>query len=455
MRSSILIIVFLFFGTIPNSFAQSSFINAIDFDGSGDYANTLNDPFFPTTNGTLEAWVKVRSITAPIGNVFFEKNEEQWNQGDFIIFFETASGKLKARVQSSPSIPPMQTDVESDMNFWNSFDLWVHVAFTWGNNGMRLYINGNLQTSHNSITNPALNNTYNFYVGADGYMLHNGNYVVSNFFNGQIDEARVWNHQRTSDQIISLWEQPLDSSYFATLDSGLVGYWQFNELEDLGVNNDGFDDVRDFSVLQSHLDLAGDAHLVPANIVIPVELISFKAEFERDFINLSWITATELNNQGFNIERKTTSDWVKIGFVNGNGTTTENQYYSFMDDMELVNSVDRIYYRLKQIDFDGTYEYSNEVSVEFSQPDSYLLNQNYPNPFNPSTIISWQLPASNFVTLKIYDVLGNEVASLVKEEKPAGKFEVEFSATDLSSGIYYYKLAAGDFVDVKKLILLK
>jgi len=95
------------------------------------------------------------------------------------------------------------------------------------------------------------------------------------------------------------------------------------------------------------------------------------------------------------------------------------------------------------------------VIIQISQPDSYLLKQNYPNPFNPSTIISWQLPESKFVTLKIYDVLGNEVASLVNEEKPAGNYEVEFNATNLSSGIYYYKLVAGNFIDVKKMILLK
>lgn len=188
---------------------------------------------------------------------------------------------------------------------------------------------------------------------------------------------------------------------------------------------------------------------------ILVELVSFTAAQSNEQIFLSWITATELNNQGFEIERKSTDDWEKIGFVNGNGTTTEMQYYSFTDSIRLINNVNRICYRLKQIDFDGTYEYSNEVAIEILQPDSYLLKQNYPNPFNPITIINWQLPESKFVALKIYDVLGNEIASLINEEKPAGNFEVEFNASALSSGIYYYKLVAGDFVDVKKMILLK
>ena len=195
--------------------------------------------------------------------------------------------------------------------------------------------------------------------------------------------------------------------------------------------------------------------LVTNNGGVPVELVSFTADVNGYLVNLSWITVSELNNQGFEIERKTTDYRKKIGFVNGNGTTTEMQYYSFTDNIRLVNNVEKIYYRLKQIDFDGTYEYSNEVAIEILQPDSYLLKQNYPNPFNPSTIISWQLAESNFVTLMVYDVLGNEVVSLINEEKSAGNFEVEFNASALSSGIYYYKLVVGDFVDMKKMILLK
>jgi len=447
-----ILILALLFNNI--SFSQTSFGSAIDFDGSGDYANTLNDPYFPTADGTLEAWVKVRNITAQIGNVFFEKNEEQWNKADFYIFFETASGKIKARIQSFPSNPPIQADIESDMSFWNSFDVWIHVAFTWGSNGMRMYINGDFQINYNSVTNSAINNICNFYVGADGYMLHNGNYVVSNFFDGQIDEARIWNHQRTGEQIISLWDAPLDSGYFTSIDSGLVGYWRFDELEDLGVNNDGVDDVRDFSVLHSHLDLAGDAHLVPSNVVIPVELVSFTADVNANQVRLQWETSSELNNLGFEIERKSEiSDWKTIGFKEGKGTTTEFQRYTYIDDLFGISS-DNFSYRLKQLDFDGTFSYSEEMEVELN-PTFFELFQNYPNPFNPNTIISWQLPESKFVTLKIYDVLGNEVASPINEEKPAGIFEVEFNATALSSGVYFYSLQAGEFFDVKKMLLIK
>jgi len=314
------------------SFAQSSFGNTIDFDGAGDYASTVNEPVFPTGNGTIEIWLKIRSITEAsnfqIGDMFFAKNEEQWNEGDFYMFFESASGKLKARIQSPPSQPPIETDVQSNSSFWNHNEIWFHMAFTWGNQGMRLYVNTELQSNQSSVIHSALNNAYNFYVGAHGYMLHNGSYIVAEFFDGQIDEVRIWNYQRTSEQLFALWDAPLDSGYYSSIDSGLVGYWTFDELEDLGINNDGVDDVRDFSILHNHLDLSGDAHLVPSNVVIPVELTSFTALTSKGKVTLSWATATETNNHMFEIERSIEDgQFVTIGYVERHGTTTEIQNY--------------------------------------------------------------------------------------------------------------------------------
>ncbi len=240
----------------------SAFGKAIDFDGIGDYANTFNNPYLPTNNGTIEAWVKVRSILPPGGNegeVFISKNEEQWNLGDFYVFFDYSSGKLKSRIQASPDY---QVDVISNNNFSQNSGTWFHYAFTWGSDGMKMYVNGELQNSQSNITFSALNNNYNFYIGGHGYMLHNGNYVVTDFFDGQMDELRIWNHQKTGEEISALMNAPLDNSYFTTSDSGLVGYWRFDQLEDLGINNDGADDVRDLSYLHNHLDLKNNTHLV-------------------------------------------------------------------------------------------------------------------------------------------------------------------------------------------------
>ena len=200
---------------------------------------------------------------------------------------------------------------------------------------------------------------------------------------------------------------------------------------------------------------------------VPVELVSFTAESIEKGILLDWTTATELNNLGFEIERKVENEeWRIIGFVEGGGTTTEIQNYSFPDDLFGV-TISKLFYRLKQIDFDGTFEYSDEVEV-IRTPEEFSLEQNYPNPFNPTTKIKFTVPnvivsgakQSPFVTLKIYNILGNEIATLVNEEKPAGEYEVEFtvgqdSSPDIASGIYFYKLVAGEYNQTKKMVLLK
>jgi hypothetical protein len=187
---------------------------------------------------------------------------------------------------------------------------------------------------------------------------------------------------------------------------------------------------------------------------VPVELISFTAEALDGKINLSWTTATELNNLGFEVERKTESElWQTMGFVRGKGTTTEIQNYSFIDDLFGVTE-SRLSYRLKQIDFNGTYDYSEEIEI-LRAPATFSLEQNYPNPFNPTTSIQYAIGSRQIITLKVYDVLGNEIATLVNEEKPAGEYEVEFNASELTSGIYFYQLKSGSFVETKKMILLK
>ena len=193
-------------------------------------------------------------------------------------------------------------------------------------------------------------------------------------------------------------------------------------------------------------------------IYIPVELTSFAAAVVGNSVQLNWSTASETNNMGFEVERGVISNgvrnpiWEKIGFVDGKGTTTEIQNYSFTDQ-DMVSGT--YAYRLKQIDFDGTVNYSTTIEVDLNGVTSFSLEQNYPNPFNPSTVIAYQLPVTGFVRLKVFDVLGNEVAVLVNENKPAGSYEVNFDAGSLSSGVYIYKLQAGDFVSVKKMLLTK
>ena len=187
--------------------------------------------------------------------------------------------------------------------------------------------------------------------------------------------------------------------------------------------------------------------------VVPVELISFSAVIVENGIKLNWFTATETNNAGFAIERSLDgTNYSEIFFVGGNGTTTNRNVYTYLDKTARAGIN---YYRLKQIDFDGSYEYSQVAIVNLGVPDKFILDQNYPNPFNPTTRISFYVPQNSFVTLKIYDLLGTEISTLVNEDRVAGYHKIEFDATQLSSGIYFYKLSAGNFSDMKKMTVLK
>lgn len=187
--------------------------------------------------------------------------------------------------------------------------------------------------------------------------------------------------------------------------------------------------------------------------VVPVELISFSATIIDSKVKLDWFTATETNNSGFAVERATDlSNFEELIFIGGNGTTLERNVYSYLD--ESVQS--GIYhYRLKQIDFDGSFEYLNTVSVDLGMPGGFVLKQNYPNPFNPITNIEFQLPVSGFISLKVFDVLGNQVKTLINEEKKAGFYQIAFDASDLPSGVYLYKLSTESFSDIKKMTVLK
>jgi photosystem II stability/assembly factor-like uncharacterized protein len=188
---------------------------------------------------------------------------------------------------------------------------------------------------------------------------------------------------------------------------------------------------------------------------VPVELVSFSAEVVSGKVGLSWITATEINNYGFEVERRNaeTEVWSNVGFVNGNGSSTEMHYYSFADNSV---SAGKYFYRLKQLDFSGSYEYSSEVEVTVIEVlNDFTLQQNYPNPFNPSTKISFSIPQSGYTSLKVFDVLGNEVANIIEGELSAGSYELRFDASGLSSGIYFYSLTSVEFTKTMKMILSK
>jgi autotransporter-associated beta strand protein len=188
--------------------------------------------------------------------------------------------------------------------------------------------------------------------------------------------------------------------------------------------------------------------------LLPVEMTSFTAAVQKTSALLAWSTATEVNNYGFEIERRAIANytWTKVGFVAGSGTSNAPHHYSFTDAALVSGSYA---YRLKQMDNNGAFKYSQEVQVAIATPEVFALNQNYPNPFNPTTVIRYQLPVTGYVSLKVYDILGREVATLVNEQKPAGSYHVAFDAHLLTSGVYFYSLQSGNFKEIKEMLLLK
>ncbi len=202
-----------------------------------------------------------------------------------------------------------------------------------------------------------------------------------------------------------------------------------------------------------------------SQISLPVELTTFKAIQYENAVKLLWETATEVNNYGFNVERKLTdselSDWETLGFIEGHGNSNSPKSYEFIDE---TAPADALEYRLKQIDTDGKFEYysltakvNNAVTEveENNLPLEFAIKQNYPNPFNPTTAINYQLSENSKVELKVFNLLGQEVATLVNREQAAGNYTVNFEASGLPSGVYVYKIIAGHFIENRKMMLTK
>ena len=202
--------------------------------------------------------------------------------------------------------------------------------------------------------------------------------------------------------------------------------------------------------------------VVPTS-ALPVELSSFSASTTGSAIKLSWRTETESKNYGFEIERLTGSkessingpngtSFEKIGFTEGYGNSSSPKEYSYID--KSINS-GKYSYRLKQIDTDGSFSYSKVIETDLTAPNKYELSQNYPNPFNPSTTINFNLPEAGKVKLSLYNLLGEELKTIVNESKEAGIHTINFNAEELQSGMYIYKIEAGSFIQTRKMMLLK
>ena len=202
----------------------------------------------------------------------------------------------------------------------------------------------------------------------------------------------------------------------------------------------------------------GKEVLCSLNVVIdaslPVELSSFTSEVNGRKVILRWTSVSENNNSGFGIERSSENEvWKSIGFVTGNGTINDPVNYMFVDH-DIPSGKYR--YRLKQTDFNGTFEYFNLMNeVVIGTPGKFYLHQNFPNPFNPTTKINFDMSSDAFVKITVYDVSGKEVSILVNEFVPAGFHNVDFSGQNIAGGVYFYKIEAGNLTSVRKMLLIK
>ncbi len=244
---------------------------------------------------------------------------------------------------------------------------------------------------------------------------------------------------------------------YRSLDGG-ESWFEFSELDLIK--------IAGLSLLNSGSGYAvGDEGLILRyydSTYTPVEMTSWTADNEGENVFLKWSTSTELNNKGFEVQRSEIRDqksgfkgqngWERLGFVDGNGTTTQSHSYSYSDNNIFSG---KYKYRLKQIDFNGSYNYSKEIEVQINPPNKYSLEQNYPNPFNPVTTIIYQLPVKGIIILKIYNTLGQEIETLVNAEKPAGIYKINFDGSNFASGVYICRLVSGSYNESKKLILLK
>ncbi len=192
------------------------------------------------------------------------------------------------------------------------------------------------------------------------------------------------------------------------------------------------------------------------NAPLPVELTSFSSQVKGMAVQLIWKTASEVNNYGFNILRSANdkNNWKQIAFVKGAGTSNSPKEYSFLDKSTVAG---KYYYKLKSVDNDGTSKTTPEIEVDLGVPEKFIVEQNYPNPFNPGTVISYYIPTESKVTITIFNALGAQVAKVADEVQAAGTHAINFTASSfhMSSGIYYYKLEAGNFSQTKRMILLK
>ncbi|MGE5363437.1 MAG: LamG-like jellyroll fold domain-containing protein [Bacteroidota bacterium] len=423
-------IVFSFFSHCAP--AQTNY--ALLFDGVDDYVSAPKIAAYNLPKITIEMWINWINNTHT-DNVSFIMSRD---------LNELEIHTVGAGNQQLRFIPTANLYLDTEAGLIQA-NQWYHIAFVYDPSASlaKCYINGvekTLTKSGSSALNAAITQSaYPFRFGR-----RRDNWYP---YHGKIDEVRIWNVVRSQTEIADNMSKELNGD-----EPGLVAYFKMNEGSGTSAG--------DLSSNNNTATLTNGPTWVVSEMTLPVELVSFTANLKNSAVTLNWHTATEVNNHGFDVERKYADEnasWEKIGFVNGHRTSYTANSYSFQDKLSKTG---RYLYRLKQIDTDGSFKYSSEQEV-FMQPADFALCQNYPNPFNPDTKINYTLPADCRVKIRIYNTTGELVATLADHVETAGLKEVVWNARNFPSGLY---IATFDAVSVdggkhfsssKKLMLMK
>ncbi|MBN8545009.1 MAG: T9SS type A sorting domain-containing protein [Ignavibacteria bacterium] len=460
-------------------------LRALQFDGIDDHAIIPLDLTAFPEEFTIEAWVYWAGGD-PGQRVFDFGNDTS----GYMYFTPSYGGNPRFAITTSGVSGEQGINASAPLaqNTWNHIAITIDTPSTTA----RLYINGVLADSNEALAPRPFNlgATFNNYFGRSQF-------EADPYFNGMIDEVRIWSVALNKDTI-NEWKYRYVTSDHPNW-GNLVSYYKLNETSGTTIVNQ-IDPVLDGTlfgepaftadlgaapvdrgVAKWTSEMKDQSVFIAANYntsvwsreegyndgymyllweknglnPLPVELISFTARATAAGITLNWETATEISNAGFEVERKTPGSlWQKIAFIEGHYTTNSPKYYSFTDQPSVNGTV---FYRLKQIDTDGSFEYSAEIKVESGIPQEYSLSANYPNPFNPATTVDYSLPVGGFVSVKLYNSQGREVATIFNESKEAGyhSFTIDAAKYSLASGVYFYRISAGNFTMTRKMLLLK
>jgi hypothetical protein len=342
-----------------------------------------------------------------------------------------------------------------DINCQSSCEISIIVNSAGSNANVSLYIKNTGGNSWNLgissfvfyLNNLALNNN-NPTISSTG-IWSGGNYAV-------LSTLKYGNNGRSLEVLLNTGSGTgLDVPNTPTL----IGTLQFSILNPSLLHNILWDQIKTAIFEDDFTQVTNINFIDPNNAPLPIQLSSFSHSVAKNDITLKWATSKEINNKEFIVERKTVNSevWNSSGIVEGKGNTNTITEYSFTDRNLQTGKYN---YRLKQADYNGNFEYHNLNNiVEVGVPDKFEISQNYPNPFNPTTKIDYQLPFDSKVDIRLYDVTGREVKTLVNEISKAGYYTLEVNANQLSSGIYFYRIIsksiAKDFVMTKKMMLIK